>query len=316
MSSETPEPAAEAEAAPETVEGEEVSSPESEDPQWIELPPGEALSYEEAGETMKVAPTKVILVAGEDDSGKTSLLCGVYEQFSNGDFAGHLFCGSRTLRAFERRSFLQRAESGLKTPDTERTRLAVGQLALLHLELQAKGSGERVGLLATDLAGEAFRFIRNDPRECERYPVLGRIDCVTLLLDCERLIDRNERHGHVNSTRTILRSLLQSGTLRTGVPVILALSKWDLIEGAAARKQADKDAREVLAAAGESPTEVLKIAAAPVKAGSSVQAGYGLASLLDKWLDANPPAAAIPGVESAEAPARATSAFDLFQGKA
>jgi hypothetical protein len=286
MSSETPEPASEVEAAPDAEEA--APPPESEEPQWIELPSGEALTHEEAGETMKVSPTQVVLVAGEDDSGKTSLLCGVYEQFSSGVFAGYLFCGSRTLRAFERRSFLQRAESGLKTPDTERTRLAVGQLALLHLELQAKGSGERVGLLATDLAGEAFRFIRNDPKECERYPVLGRIDCVTLL---------------------------QSGTLRTGVPVILALSKWDVIEGVAARKQAEKDAREVLAAARESPVEVLKIAAAPVKAGSSVRAGYGLASLLDKWLDADPPAAEIPGVEGAATPT-ATSAFDLFQGEA
>ncbi len=307
MTSDTPEPAAEAEEA----SAAEASPPESEEPQWIELPSGEALSYEEAGETMKVAPTQVVLVAGEDDSGKTSLLCGIYEQFSNGGFAGHLFCGSRTLRAFERRSFLQRSESGLKTPDTERTRLAVGQLALLHLELQAKDSGERVGLLATDLAGEAFRFIRNDPKECERYPVLGRIDCVALLLDCERLTDRNERYGHVNSTRTILRSLLQSGALRARVPIILALSKWDLVEGTAARRQAEKDAQEVLAAAGESPTEVMKIAAAPVKTGSSVQAGYGLASLLGKWLDADPPEVEI--LDGAEGSASATSAFDLFQ---
>src|SRR4051794_8869948 len=78
-----------------------VSEPEAPvEPEWVELPSGEALSEQEAEETMKVSPTKVVLVAGENDAGKTSLLCGVYEQYLKGDFAGYRFAGSRTLRAF------------------------------------------------------------------------------------------------------------------------------------------------------------------------------------------------------------------------
>jgi Double-GTPase 2 len=285
-------------------------APAPESPEWIELPDGEELNEEQAGETMKVTPSKVILVAGEDDTGKTSLLCGVYERFLSGEFAGHLFCGSRTLRAFERRSFLQRAESERPEPDMQRTRLPAGQLALLHLELKSKSSPERTALLATDLAGEAFRLIRNDPKECERYPVLGRVDCVTVLLDAERLIS-DERHGHVNSSRTTLRSMLQSEKLRAGVPIILALSKWDAVT-AAAEPQAREDALAVLAPARGNPTEIVKIAAAPIASGA-VKAGYGLQGLLRTWLGAEPPAGEVPQGNAVDL--EPSSAFDLYRGE-
>lgn len=294
-------------------QGESGDSPE---PQWIDLPSGEALNDEEAGEAMKVSPAKIILVAGENDTGKTSLLCGVFERYLSGDFAGQLFCGSRTLRAFDRRSFLQRAEAGLKLPDMERTRLPAGQLALLHLELQSKGSGERAALLMTDLAGEAFKLIRNNPEECKRYPVLSRVDCVLLLLDAERL-GTEQRHGHVSSTRTMLRSLLQSEMLRDGVPITLGLSKWDVVGTKAHRESAQADALTVLGpttidSTKAHPTDISRIAAAPRRAGD-VHAGHGLSDLVSSWVGAESPAEEmeITGAEGSEA----SSGFDLFQGE-
>lgn len=313
MSSEAAEPAdalqpAEGTEATEAVPVEDEVTPA--EPDWVELPSGEALNDEGAAETMKVSPTKTVLVAGENDTGKTSLLCGVYERYMNDDFAGHLFCGSRTLRAFERRSFYQRAESGRSEPDTERTRLPAGQLELLHLELQSKTSAERVALLATDLAGEAFNLIRDNPEECEKYPILSRVDCVTVLLDAARL-GTEDRHAHRNSTRMTLRSLLQSGKLRPGVPVVVALSKWDLVDGSMAKEQAGEDALAVLGPAKDRPHDVVRIAAAPTRPGS-VAAGYGLKGLVSTWIGSASPAEEVEfDAETAEAPAP-TSGFDLF----
>ena len=315
MSSETPDnPEVSAADVPDAeVEGAETEasiSPPA--PEWIDLPRGEALNDDEAAEVMKVSPAKIILVVGEQGSGKTSLLCGIYDRYLKGSFAGQFFCGSRTLRAFEQRSFLQRADAGRESPATERTRLPAGQLALLHLELQSKATNERTALLMTDLAGEAFELIRNNPQECERYPVLPRVDCVVALLDAERL-GGDDRFGHLNSTRTTLRSLLQSGKLRTGVPITLGLSKWDLVHGTAAQDQAREDAAAVLGPAAGRHTEVARIAAAPAKT-DGITAGYGLSGLVSGWINADTPAEEIDLASEENVP-EPDSGFDLFQGE-
>lgn len=312
MSSETPDNSEAITSEVEDVDADEVPA-EAEGPpapDWIDLPRGEALNEEEAAEVMKVSPSKIVLVVGEQGSGKTSLLCGIYDRYLNGDFAGQMFCGSRTLRAFEQRSFLQRAEAARAVPATERTRLPAGQLALLHLELQAKATSERTALLMTDLAGEAFELIRNNPQECERYPVLSRVDYVVVLLDAERL-GSSDRFGHLNSTRTTLRSILQSGSLRSGVPITLGLSKWDLINGKSAQDQARDDASAVLAPAADHRTDVARIAAAPEATGG-VQPGYGLSGLVSNWIGADTPAEEIELVHDNEFP-ESDSGFDLFR---
>jgi Double-GTPase 2 len=289
MSSETPQPPTEAEpgVAPEAVDDGETTLTESEVPNWVELPDGAALDEAQADEILKITPGRIVLLAGEDATGKTTLSCGIYEQYLKGEFAGQFFAGSRTLRAFEQRIFFQRAESQRPVPTMERTRLVPGQTELLHLDLQSKSSGERVALMLSDLAGEAFNLIRNDPAECERYPVLRRVDCVTMLLDGERLMDSEERHGHVNSTRTTLRSILQSAVVRPGVPVIVVISKWDLLTGEEEKENAREDAEKVLATvegmAREHPTEIVRVAAAPPTEGS-VKAGHGLVKLITTWL--------------------------------
>ena len=289
----------------EEVPDEEVSDGSS----MIALPSGEAFSYTEASAAMKITPGKVILVAGENDAGKTSLLCALYERFLRGEFASQRFAGSQTLRAFEQRCFLQRVESGQDKPDMERTRLPTGELALLHLELEAKSSGERLAVLATDLAGEAFRLIRDNPEECKRYPVLARVDCVTVLLDADRLRTPAERHGHINTTRTMLRSLLQSQSVPRRVPIILAISKSDLLSGKAECDKAIVDAKDVLAVVGENPTELLRIAAAPEQ--DTPPGDYGLSELLRRWLAAVPPASQLPVGVEVGAP-QSTAPFDTF----
>lgn len=299
--------------AVEPEEGGEVEGGETppEKP-MVDLPSGEAFDYAEASAALKVSPGKVVLVAGENDAGKTSLLCALYECFLRGEFAGQQFAGSQTLRAFDQRCFLQRVESGRDRPDMERTPLPAGELALLHLELEGKSSGERVAVLATDLAGEAFRLIRDNPEECDRYPILSHLDCITVLLDAERLRKPEQRHGHIGTTRTMLRSLLQSQTVPEGVPILLAISKWDVLPGKVEEELAIADAGEILAVAGENPTELMKIAAAPAQ-GTALPANYGLETLLRKWLTALPPPDHFAvGIESDAATPK--SPFDTFGG--
>src|SRR5687767_14635843 len=98
------------------------------------LPDGEALTAQRATAITAAAPTRVVILAGAEDSGKTTLLTSLYEKFLQGRFADHLFAGSATLPAYEQRCHRARIQSGAVDPDTERTKGL--DVRLLHLKLR------------------------------------------------------------------------------------------------------------------------------------------------------------------------------------
>src|SRR5688572_22970922 len=69
----------------------------------VELPDGLAFTPVTAARITANRLTRVIVVAGDRDSGKTTLVSALFDKFQEGPFAGYLFAGCRTLRGLERR---------------------------------------------------------------------------------------------------------------------------------------------------------------------------------------------------------------------
>lgn len=202
-------------------EGTPVSSPE-----LVALPTGEALAPQDVDQLLRWRPATFVAVIGDSHSGKTTLICALYDRFLRGPFAGHTFVGSRTLVALERRSHYARVDSGRVTPETIRTTIGDG---LHYFHLAVAGQRGRVDLLLSDRAGEVYRQARNDSTVVITLEEIPRGDRLILLLDGERVVDPYERNGALQSVRQMLRVLLDNDALNKNSVVQVVTTKVDLI---------------------------------------------------------------------------------------
>jgi hypothetical protein len=99
------------------VQQDEVATYVSQD--LVDLPSGEALTERQAAEVARDELSKVIIIAGPFNSGKTTILTSLFEAFQEAPFGNFQFRGSRTLFGFERRCHLGRMESGNEEADRD-----------------------------------------------------------------------------------------------------------------------------------------------------------------------------------------------------
>jgi Double-GTPase 2 len=210
----------------------------------VMLPQGEALTLEEVDQLLRWRGATFVTVIGDSHSGKTTLICALYDRFLRGPFAGLTFVGSRTLVALERRSHYARVDSGRVTPETARTTISDG---LRYFHLSVAGEQRQVGrvdLLLSDRAGEVYRQARNDSSVVSTLEEIPRADRLVLLLDGGRVVDPFERNGALQSVRQTLRALLDNDAVNANSIVQVVTTKVDLITR-------DGDAAAVKAALAE-----------------------------------------------------------------
>lgn len=200
------------------------------EPATVDLSSGLDLDPISGMELTRADLTRVIVLAGPEESGKTTLLVSLYERFQEGAFAGYLFAGSRTLLGLEKRCHRARIESGASKPDTDRTTMGPGQ-NLLHLRVRDSSlSGSSLDLLFTDFAGEVFRLAKDDIEECRKLAVIRRCDHLALLLDGERLDRLSTRAQVLADSLGLLRSSVEAGMLGPHSHVQVLFSKWDIVQ--------------------------------------------------------------------------------------
>ena len=197
---------------------------------FVGLPSGEALSEIEASEVTGEAPTRVVILAGPADSGKTTVVTSLFESFLEAPFANFLFAGSNTLVGFERRCHEARVASGRCEPHTSHTPVS-DTVEFLHLRVISAGveRGSPVNVLLADISGERFRSLRDSVDAVRAMKVLRRADFFTLVLDGGRLCDINQRFSVRNDARLLLRSIVEADVLSPTCRIDLVVAKWDLI---------------------------------------------------------------------------------------
>jgi hypothetical protein len=267
----------------------------------INLPAGTAFDPVSVYEVAREDVARVVVLAGEQRSGKTTLLASLYELFQEGPVGPFAFAGSKTLPAFEERCHDARMASGRDDAETERTKPAEG-FRFLHLALLDRERRCRRNLLIGDMSGELYDSLRDSSDECKKYDFVRRSDHFVAMLNGAKLAEGHHAETY-NHARGLVRSLLDAGVLRSHSRVTLLTTKWDLIMSAAGEKargrvaELEQHFRDTFSSKLQD-IRFERVAARPRAPGVSF--AYGLDSLIGNWLGAAgiPPPQELPTAPS------------------
>lgn len=283
-------------------------------PKGVALPNGEDIDVPDVFQLTRNALCRVIVIAGAETSGKTTLIASLYDRFQRGAVGDYLFAGCSTAYGFERRCHRARAVSrGIKA-DTVRTALSAGQ-RFLHLSLgRVDQPTQRRDLIVSDLAGEYFRLARDSSEDARKLAFIARADHFVMLIDGDRLIEPETRAAARMEADQTLRSILEVGHLSNRGYVDVVFTKWDKVLSCPERDAIEAfvaDTRTLLnerLAAKVGRLRFFKTALRRMPGGAT-PAGYDIDQLLKPWLEESwldqPPPESKPAVQSARA-------FDWF----
>jgi Double-GTPase 2 len=229
--------------------------------------------------------TPLIILAGEKDVGKTTILTSIYERLQR-DNHPFLFAGSQTLLGFEARCHDSRESSERDDADTSRTAF-LEQPVFLHLCLEELDNpGEKVDLLMTDLGGELFMRVANSTLEAQRFAIAYESSVFALVLDGGKLAMLAERQAHAELGRGVLRSLLTAKMLDAKSDVMLIINKVDCLTTESATEFLIhlKDSFDREFGAKFSSFQTHRIAARPDPRGTMDVGGEGMDELLRIWM--------------------------------
>lgn len=278
------------------------------EPEFIELFTGNELSAVETEAITLRWPTQLVVFAGAEGSGKTTVLASVYEHLSRGSFAGFQFAGSRSLPGFEKICHANRIASGGTRSATERT-IPAEEASYYHLALRETGAcGQRRHVLLSALSGELYRWARNSREECEKLTFLHRADAIIVLVDGARLASTEQRTNAHADAAGILDSFLDAKMVAPGCRVEFVFSKLDRIREAGESALAFlKQTQEKLEATFRTRVPQLtfrEIAARPAPSAASEELSDGLAAAFATWI-ASKPASTVEGWQAPALPSDA-----------
>jgi hypothetical protein len=195
----------------------------------LDLYGGDELDHKGSLQITLNSLTRVIVLAGPNDSGKTTLLASLFESFFTNALASYLFCHCETLRAFDRRCHLSRTDSEMSTEDTERTK-SDSEEAMLHLRVRHDDLlRPPQDLLVSDIRGELFKKAIRTQAEAQRIRVLKRADHLALLVDGEKIASLSSRNQVSVAAGMTLRSFIEGGMIGRQTLVEVLFTKDDLI---------------------------------------------------------------------------------------
>lgn len=189
----------------------------------------DALDAVEATRLLAQQSGRVVVWAGERESGKTTLSAELYERQRRPGVA-YYFAGSETLLAFEQRAHPARAASGRRVRETRRTERDPEGRELLHLAL-AEAGVPPINLLFADLPGEVFRDIRDNVTHPDEIPLLRRADKLAFVADGFRISDPKRRSLVVSGIRQIIDRLRAARLPHPETQLALVITMWDRVSG-------------------------------------------------------------------------------------
>lgn len=277
-------------------EAEERDVTVSQREQAVALASGEALDRDKASTLQRRRVSRAIGLIGANDSGKTSLIAGVYDLLQDGPVSGVEFAGSSTLIGFEKVCHLARAVSRRTVPHTERTSRGA-DATFFHLDLFQEDVG-LTSLFIGDRSGEDYLAITDQISQTDQLFEIRRADCITLLVNGAQLAVSSQRHEIRAVTPHIIQALVEARAIRAGCRLAVVLTKKDAVVASPDAQRVYRDfdglVEEIIESHGAYLGEVrpFVIAASPEDC-EQVPRGEGLGDLLLFWLHPIPPAAAL-----------------------
>jgi hypothetical protein len=220
---------------------EEVEEPAEASPPRRLLRGPDLLTASEASRIAAEGNSRLVVWAGERNSGKTTLSAEIYERHRS-RLSATTFSGSQTLLGFEERIHPARAESGRLIPHTTRTEADPEGRELLHLALVA--NGETTHLLFADIPGELFRQVRDHELAPQSLPLLGRADKLAVLVDGAELANPGQRPAAISFARQMIGALAGAELPGEQMDIRLVVTKLDLLTAAGEAATGYWDQRE------------------------------------------------------------------------
>lgn len=256
---------------------------------YVYMPSGEALSIQGTYSIMAKEITRLIVVIGPFESGKTTLETTLYQMFQSGKLEDFYFAGSKTLQGYEERAFLTRINSGRTKPDTPRTTNGI-PAQFLHIRVYNVKEGIFYNLLFADIAGEDYDSCLADSDEMKRqFPYFINADFFVALIDGKELKDRGKRFSLPENLKLMFRTIVDANLCKRESRLQVVTSKYDLVDDGTENSNEVIDFlaqnRERLSKYLEKyfPTvEFFNIAAMP-DVNEKYRVGFGVDNLLVTW---------------------------------
>lgn len=254
----------------------------------IRLPGAEALSVAAAQLVIRNQPCNVIAIIGPHESGKTSLISGIYDLFQYNKIGCYAFAGTSTPHAFERACHDSRSASKREIPHMERTER--GDATYFHLDLaRVDCEGKRAALFA-NRDGEAYMDTHTNPDLAKGFAELRRCDTLTVLADGSKLLHDSERHQVASDVCLTLRAFAESGQTRTWQQLAIVFTKIDAVRknkdnGERAIRDFNRIVEDVRKEFAQHFMDIqtFRVAASPKD--DSAERGEGMADLLAYWMN-------------------------------
>ena len=272
------------------------------EPKYVSIYPAWALAPKEVSAVMGESETILVIVAGDTNSGKTSLIGLSYSAFLQGPVGEWRFAGSRTLLGYEGLVQNHRASAEYDLPDTPHTETKVEEF--YHLDIQSQRDERQRRLLFHNVSGERYQDAINKTVDAAKLDLLHRADAIVVMVDGERLLKKALAAQATTRLMDVLSALAQAKHLETNQPVQIVISRWDLVVNAGVQEQVNSQLSVIrermvqgLAEFGvKSPISVYPVACVTHHAETAF--GFGFREVLEAWLALRPK----PAVEPPDAP--------------
>jgi hypothetical protein len=253
---------------------------------FLNLPHGQALRLAETYSITASEDSKMIVLIGPFDSGKTTIETTIYQLFQRKPFCGLYFAGSNSLFGYEERSFYTRLTSKKEMATTPRTSRFDDKI-FLHLKLFNCLTKTKTNYLFADISGEEiYSHLGNVETLTQNMPYLRSTHNYTFVLDGKQLSDKNQRNGVIDEIYTMARTIFDAQLFTSRTRVQIVISKYDLIKGNDDINLEDTIDKRIqcivdLSKKYISEVSIHKIAAMPQN--NHFEIGFGMDKLLNTW---------------------------------
>lgn len=252
---------------------------------------GEALSIDETYSITAKDKTKLIILAGPSECGKTTLITTIYQLFHKAPINKLYFAGSQTIKGFEQRAYHTRTNSGMNIPNTQRTR--IGSIdSFLHLKLWNSSSLLKHTFLLADFSGEDFKNARSNVEMMkEDFSIIRRADFLVIIIDGNAITQKDKRYSAVQITQDLLRTIKNADILKNNTKICFVFSKNDIVkmrcdEDPSLRRFIDKTQDKLKDICKdikiENEIQFYNISAMPENT-EILPIGYGIHELIGEW---------------------------------
>lgn len=273
-------------------EADDTEVPSEPSESTVALASGETLRREDASNLQRRYISRSVGLIGPADSGKTSLIAGVFDLFQTAPLSGASFAGSSTLIGFEKVCHLARVVSRRDIPHTERT-IRGADATFFHLDLHKEDVG-LISLFISDRSGEDYLAVTDQISQANDFFEIRRADCITLLVNGAQLAEPKQRHEVKAIAHQIVDALVEARAIRKGCRLAIVLTKRDSVVVSGDPTRVLKDFENLVASIRDDHATYLggvdsfAVAASPRDCTQIVR-GDGVADLLSYWLRPNKP---------------------------